>query len=138
MAGKYGKSFREILEFYFPGSELRKAASGMPVLSTPDPMLAETPGPAATATPRPTLIPVTASGLPDGAWLASVENIEDDSTLNLRAEPSQAGEILMRLYKHQLLIVLETCEDPAWVHVRTDSIEGYVAVSFLEPADTVP
>ena len=135
MAGRYRKTFREILEFYFPGAELRKAAAGMPALPTPDPVLAETPGPAATATPRPTLMPVTASGLPEGAWLASVENIEDDSSLNLRAEPSQAGEILMRLYKHQLLVVLETCEDPAWVHVRTDSIEGYVAVSFLERAD---
>jgi uncharacterized protein YgiM (DUF1202 family) len=77
-------------------------------------------------------MPVTADSLPEGAWLASVEGIEDDSTLNLRAEPSSAGEILMRLYKHQRLIVLETCEDPVWVHVRTDSAEGYVMVSFLE------
>ena len=134
MADKYGKSFRDILEFYYPGMELRKAAAGSASLPTPDPVLAETPGPAATPTPRPTLMPVTADSLPDGAWLASVEGIEDDSTLNLRAEPSPAGEILMRLYKHQRLIVLETCEDPVWVHVKTDSAEGYVMVSFLEPA----
>ena len=132
MASRYGKTFLEILEFYYPGITLKKAASGSPVLPTPDPVLAETPGPAATPTPRPTLMPVTADSLPEGAWLASVEGIEDDSTLNLRAEPSSAGEILMRLYKHQRLIVLETCEDPVWVHVRTDSAEGYVMVSFLE------
>ena len=38
----------------------------------------------------------------------------------------------MRLYRHQRLIVLEECEDPAWVHVRTDAAEGYVMISFLE------
>ena len=136
MASEYGKTFRDILNFYYPGMELKKAASGAAVLPTADPVLAETPGPAATPTPRPTLMPVSASGLPEGAWLASVEGIEDDSTLNLRAEPSRAGEILMRLYKHQLLIVLETCEDPVWVHVKTDSVEGYVMVSFLEPVSS--
>ncbi len=138
MADKYGKTFAEILAFYYPGMELKKAPAGGPALPTPDPVLAETPGPAATPTPRPTLMPVSAENLPEGAWLASVEGIEDDSTLNLRAEPSPAGEILMRLYKHQRLIVLETCEDPVWVHVRTDSAEGYVMVSFLEHVDAAP
>ena len=132
MAEKYGKSFQEILDFYFPGMKLKKAAAGAETLPTPDPLLAETPGPAATPTPRPTLMPVAEENLPEGAWLASVENIEDDSSLNLRAEPAASSEILMRLYKHQRLIVLETCEDPAWVHVRTDSAEGFVMVSFLE------
>ena len=135
MAEKYGKSFQEILDFYFPGMKLKKAAAGAETLPTPDPLLAETPGPAATPTPRPTLMPVAEENLPEGAWLASVENIEDDSSLNLRAEPAASSEILMRLYKHQRLIVLETCEDPAWVHVRTDSAEGFVMVSFLEKLD---
>ena len=135
MAGHYGKNFQEILAFYFPGSVIKRAPFGQAVLPTPDPVLAETPGPAATPTPRPTLMPVTADDLPEGAWLASVEKIDDDSSLNLRAEPSASGEILMRLYKHQQLIVLETCEDPVWVHVRTDAIEGYVMVSFLEKVE---
>ena len=135
MAEKYGKSFQEILDFYFPGMKLKKAAAGAETLPTPDPLLAETPGPAATPTPRPTLMPVAEENLPEGAWLASVENIEDDSSLNLRAEPAASSEILMRLYKHQRLIVLETCEDPVWVHVRTDSAEGFVMVSFLEKLD---
>ena len=137
MAGRYGKTFSEILDFYYPGMVLKQAAAGAAPIPTPDPILAETPGPAATPTPRPTLMPISRESLdslPEGAWLASVENIEDDSSLNLRAEPGPAAEILMRLYKHQKLIVLETCEDPAWVHVRTDSAEGYVMVSFLEKA----
>ena len=93
------------------------------------------PAPSASPTPRPTLMPVSTDRLPEGSYLASVEGIDDDSSLNLRAEPSQGAEILMRLYKHQKLIVLEACEDPRWVHVRTDSIEGYVMVSFLEKTE---
>ena len=135
MAGHYGKNFQEILDCYYPGMHLRKAASGAAAIPTPDPLLAETPGPAATPTPRPTLMPVTETDLPEGAWLAAVEGIEDDSSLNLRAEPASSAEILMRLYRHQRLIVLETCEDPVWVKVKTDSAEGFVMVSFLEKAE---
>ena len=132
MAGQYGKLFHEILKFYYPGMVLMRVQAGDPVLPTAPEILAATPAPPATPTPRPTLMPVTTAGMPEGAWLASVEHIEDDSSLNLRSEPSQASEILMRLYKHQQLIVLETCEDPAWVHVKTDAAEGYVMTSFLE------
>lgn len=134
MAGKYNKRFTEILAFYYPGMTLAKAPSGPQAPATAQPNLVNTPGPAATPTPRPTLMPVT-QPLPQGAGLASVENIEDDSSLNLRREPSLAADIIMRLYKHQQLVILEVCEDPEWVHVRTDSVEGYVKVSFLEILD---
>ncbi len=132
MAGQYGKKFHEILAFYYPGMTLMQAQSGRPALATVPPVLAQTPGPAATPTPRPTLMPVTETNLPAGAYLATVMGIDDDSSLNLRAEPTQASEILRRLYKYQRLIVLEACEDPAWVRVRTDAMEGYVMVSFLQ------
>ena len=131
MAGHYGITFDRILAFYYPGMQLMLAGTARAALPTPPAVLFATPAPAATPTPRPTLMPVTGT-LPPGAWLASVEGIEDDSSLNLRAEPNGVGEILMRLFKHQRLVVLETCEDPAWVHVRTDVMEGYVMVSFLE------
>lgn len=132
MAGQYGKQFHEILDFYYPGMTLMKAPAGETVLPTAPPELAATPAPPATPTPRPTLMPVTTDQLPEGAYVASVEGIEDDSSLNLRAEPHAAADILMRLYKHQQLIVLGVCEDPAWVHVKTDAAEGYVMASFLE------
>lgn len=134
MAGMYNKNYAEILAFYYPGMELRRAGHGAAALPTVAPQLAETPGPPATPTPRPTLMPVTGE-MPEGAYLAVVEGIEDDSSLNLRAEPNTASEIIMRLYKHQPLMVLEVCDDPEWVRVRTDAVEGYVMVSFLE---TVP
>ena len=136
MAGKYGKLFHEIMAFYYPGMTLMRVQAGAASLPTPPVVLAATPAPPATPTPRPTLMPVTATNLPEGAYLATVMHIENDSSLNLRAEPTQSAEILRRLYKHQRLIVLETCEDPAWVHVRTDVMDGYVMVSFLEPVET--
>ena len=132
MAKKYHRTFQEILAFYYPGMVLKKAAAGPAAIPSADPVLAGTPGPAATPTPRPTLMPVDESLLPEGGWLAGVEGIEEDSSLNLRAEPSPGAAVLMRLYKHQRLIVLEACADPAWVHVKTDSAEGYVMASFLE------
>ncbi|MCQ2458526.1 MAG: SpoIID/LytB domain-containing protein [Clostridia bacterium] len=135
MAGVHGMTFSDILAFYYPGSTLSKVSVKAKPLPTPDPELLYTPGPPATPTPRPTLMPVTAGTLPDGAYLASVENIADDSSLNLRKEPAASAEILMRMYRHQKLIVLEVCEDPEWVHVKTDSIEGYCKISFLEKAE---
>lgn len=135
MAGEYGKLFTEIMAFYYPGLTLMRVQSGEPVLPTAPMVLAATPAPPATPTPRPTLMPVTTTDLPEGAYLAAVMGIDDDSSLNLRAEPSQASEVLRRLYKYQQLIVLETCEDPAWVKVKTDVMEGYVMVSFLEKVE---
>ncbi len=135
MAGKYSKLFHEIMAFYYPGLTLMRVQAGAPVLPTAPAVLAATPAPPATPTPRPTLMPVTTANLPEGAYVATVMHIDDDSSLNLRAEPTQSAEILRRLYKHQQLIVLETCEDPAWVRVRTDVMEGYVMVAYLEPLE---
>ena len=130
MAREGQKTFRDILSFYFPGSALKKNAGEPAPLPTPHPLLAQDPGPAPTATPRPTLMPVS-SELPEGARMASVEKIAEDSTLNLRAKPSAGAEILMRLFCHQRLIVLEKSDVPGWVRVKTDAAEGYVMESFL-------
>lgn len=134
MAGQYDKTFAEILSFYYPGMELKRVAAGEAALPTVEPALAATPAPPATPTPRPTLMPVTAAVTGD-EYLASVEGIEDDSSLNLRAEPNTAADILMRLYKHQQLIVVEACEEEGWVKVRTDVVEGYVMSSFLQKVE---
>ena len=130
-ASQDGRTFKQILDFYYPGAKLKQYAGETAPLPTPDPVLGVTPGPVPTATPRPTLMPVT-DRLPEGAWLASVENIDDDSSLNLREKPSAGSKVIRRLYKHQQLIVLEEAEVAGWVHVRTDVAEGYVMYSFLQ------
>ena len=125
------KKFTEILDFYYPGAKLKRYEGEPAPLPTPDPVLGETPGPVPTATPRPTLMPVTGE-LPEGAWLALVDNIAEDSTLNLREKPSAGSKVVRRLYYHQPLAVLEEAEVPGWVHVKTDTAEGYVMLSFLQ------
>ena len=138
MAGQYGKTYEEIMAFYYPGLTLSKVDAGTPVLPTTPAELAATLAPPATPTPRPTLMPATmTTDLPAGAYLAAVTEIDDDSSLNLRAEPSQGAEILRRLYKHQQLIVLGPAEEEGWVQVKTDVIEGYVMASFITPVGSV-
>ena len=132
MAAKYGKTYQEIMAFYYPGLTLSKVEAGAKVLPTAPADLAATLAPPATPTPRPTLMPATMTAdLPEGAYLASVTENDDDSSLNLRSEPSTGAEILRRLYKHQQLIVLGPAAEDGWVHVKTDVIEGYVMASFI-------
>ena len=136
MASHGGKSFDEIIDFYFPGSQiLRYTGETMP-LPVANEIISATPEPLTeTVVPSPTLMPVTENDLPEGAYVASVENINDDSSLNLRSDPSPASTIVMRLYKHQHLIVLDEMDVPGWAHVRTDTAEGYVMTSYIEPVN---
>lgn len=134
MAGHYSKKFDEILAFYYPGMVLMQGGTGAPALPTVPPELAATPAPPATPTPKPTLMPVTTNSLPEGAKVMYV----NASSLNLRAEPSMVGELLMRLQANQRVIVLDTCDDPEWVHVKTDVVEGYCMVSYLAEEGVEP
>lgn len=134
MAKAYQKTYRDILHFYYPGLTLKRFVY---LAQTPSPyenLLQSTPGPAATPTPRPTAVPLLSTPAP-GEQIAIVSEIDDDSSLNLRAEPALSAEIITRLYKHQRLILEEYCED-GWVKVRTDTLNGYVKLEFLTIADT--
>lgn len=136
MAGRYGKTYEEILAFYYPGAEFRQIETAS---ATPEPMdmaYMATPGPTPSPTPRPTHMPVTMEA-PEGAYFALVMNIEDDSSLNLRSEPSVSGEVLRRLLKGQRLLVEEVYEG-GWVKVRTDVMDGYVMSEYLVKEDDLP
>ncbi len=130
MAGEAGKTYKEIMDFYYPGVQLVQYSENTADLTTLNPSVLETPGPAATPTPKPTLVPVTET-LPAGAWYAKVTGIEDNSWLNLRQEPNMDAPVVMRLYKNQRLIVLEKCQEEGFVKVKNDEGEGYVVESFL-------
>ena len=130
MAGVYEKNYREILAFYYPGMDLMRYPEQPVQIAKLDAALAETAGPAPTVTPRPTLMPMTQPA-EEGEWIAEVTEISDDSSLNLRSEPSLSGQIAMRLYKGQLLLVAERCAEEGWVRVRTDTAEGYVMEKYL-------
>jgi len=130
MAGRYQKTYQEILAFYYPGMSLMRYDFAESALPAAPEALAATPGPAPTPTPRPTLMPVSEQPT-DGQWIALVTGIDDDSSLNLRSLPDLSGDIVMRLYKNQRLLVLKRCEEEGWVKVRTDAAEGYVMESYL-------
>ena len=133
MADKYAWTYEQILRFYYPGLTFKQADTAVTLAS---PVLADyltTPGPPATPTPRPTLMPVTAP-LKAGEWKAKVTQIGVNSSLNLRSAPSMEGEVLRLLYYGQELIVEEQLPD-GWLKVKTDAIEGYVMEKFVEKTE---
>jgi len=131
MARKYGMTYQQILEFYYPGMGLLQYAPARNPLPVIDMGMLATPAPSPSPTPRPTPMPVSKDKLPRGAYIAVVSNISADSSLNLRASPSLSSDILRRLYIDQELIVLKDTKD-GWSHVKTDVIEGYVRSEYLQ------
>ena len=131
MARQYGMTYEQILAVYYPGMGLVSYDTGSAPLPTLNAELMATPAPTPSPTPRPTLMPVSTNQMPEGAYLAVVSNIDEDSTLNLREQPSTSGEVIRRLYKNQPLIVLSVSKD-GWAHVKTDVMEGYVRSEYLQ------
>lgn len=131
MARQYGMTYEQILAFYYQGMGLVSYDTGSAPLPTLNAELMATPAPTPSPTPRPTLMPVSTNQMPEGAYLAIVSNIDEDSTLNLREQPNTSGEVIRRLYKNQPLIVLSVSKD-GWAHVKTDVMEGYVRSEYLQ------
>ena len=130
MADKYGWTYEQILRFYYPGVTLKKTDTSA-ALRSPLPFdYLTTPGPAATATPRPTLMPVTQE-MQSGEWKVKVTQIGVNSSLNMRENPDTSSTILLVLYYGQELIASERLAD-GWIKVRTDVLEGYVMEKFVE------
>ena len=131
MARQYGMTYEQILAFYYPGMGLVSYDTGSAPLPTLNAELMATPAPTPSPTPRPTLMPVSTNQMPEGAYLAIVSNIDEDSTLNLREQPNTSAEVIRRLYKNQPLIVLSVSKD-GWAHVKTDVMEGYARSEYLQ------
>ena len=131
MARQYGMTYEQILAFYYPGMGLVSYDTGSAPLPTLNAELMATPAPTPSPTPRPTLMPVSTTQMPEGAYLAVVSNIDENSTLNLREQPNTSAEVIRRLYKNQPLIVLSVSKD-GWAHVKTDVMEGYVRSEYLQ------
>ena len=132
MAGVYHWSFDQILRFYYPGMAVGKAEYTF-VMPTPlSSRFLATPGPAATPTPRPTVMPVQSTPGPQ-EYAVEVTNIGVNSYLNLRAEPNTQSGVLRQLYYGQRLIV--TAENGDWLTVRTDDLTGYVMREFVQKAE---
>ncbi len=132
MAGQYGMTYTDILSFYYPGITLMRYTIPETALPHVSDAFTKAADPPPTPTPRPTLMPVTeVAG--EGQWYVRVENIGENSWLNLRSEPSLSSDILLLLYKGQRLLVLERMPQEGWLHVKTDVTEGYVMEEFTTP-----
>ena len=130
LAGQYKWTADQILRFYYPGLEFIRIETSVTLAPALSMEFLSTPGPAATPTPRPTLMPAKAE-LKAGEWRARVSRIAVNSYLNLRASPSTEAEVLRQLFYGQELIVTETLPD-GWLRVKTDVMEGYVMEQFVE------
>ena len=137
MAGLHGKSYLDILAFYYPGLELTKV-TWLPNRLVRASALPESLGYAA-ARPTPAPTPAPLPPLAEGEYYAVVTIDGVDSTLNVRAEPSREADILGRIRTGARLIVAEEMED-GWAKMKTAELEGYVLMEFItnenEPLET--
>jgi hypothetical protein len=130
MAKTYSWTYEQILRFYYPGISLRTRDIKQHTRAPLQADFLSTPGPIPTATPRPTLMPLTQTPAPE-QWVVAVHGVSRNSTLNLREQPNLSGKVLVQLYYSQRLLVLESLPD-GWLHVRTDVLEGYVMEQYVE------
>ncbi len=130
LAGHYHWTAEQILKFYYPGLTFMAVGTSATPLPAIEADFLATPGPAATATPRPTLMPSSATPNP-GEWIVKVTGISENSSLNLRSAAGTDSSIVRVLYYGQQLIA-SACDIEGWIKVRTDVAEGYVMEKYVE------
>lgn len=131
MAKQHQWNYKQILSFYYPGCNLKKFDMKASIPAPLNHVFITTPGPIPSPTPRPTLMPQNEQP-GENQFQVSVTGIAQNSSLNLRANPNLAADVLMRLFYGQQLLVLEKMED-GWLRVKTDVVEGYVKEEFVSP-----
>ena len=132
MAGAHNWTYEQILRFYYPGMTLKTLSYTFSLPAALSQRFLSTPGPAATPTPRPTLMPLLTTPGPK-EYQVQVSNIGVNSYLNLRSEPNTQSAVIRQLYYGQMLIVTE--DQGEWLRVRTDEVNGYVMASFVQKTD---
>ncbi len=135
MAGEYHWTLSQIWDFYYPGTFLRPVRYTRPGTPAPtvDAVFLSTPGPAATPTPRPTLMPIDRIAKEDSV-IYIVDRISAGSYLNMRSRPSTVAPVLRQLFYGQKLVLVEET-DGLWIRVRTDDCDGYVMKEFVSLFD---
>ncbi len=126
MAGQHGKTFREILKFYYPGMTLK-------TLDLPEARLTDVddlPTAVAQSRPRPTPTP-TPKPLPA---LKSGEHYAEvvASSLNVRQQPTTQSPVVDILDQGRKLIVSTKPDNDGWVAIHTVDVEGYVKEEYLK------
>lgn len=128
MAGEYGKTYDEILKFYYPGMTLEKidwtGANLTEISALPDSVgLAR-----ARPTPRPTPAPLPP--LQGSEYYARVKLETASSTLNVRGGPATSYGVVGLLNHNDRLIVVEPAED-GWFKIKTVELSGFVKGDYI-------
>lgn len=113
MASEYGKTWIQILTFYYPGMTLEKIDWNAP---------AREPLAALKAVPFSALPP-----LEDGERYARVRV---DSVLNVREAPSTDSGVLDRLENGRRIILCGEADEHGWVKIRTAERTGYIRMDY--------
>ncbi len=125
MAGQHGKTYLEILSFYYPGLSFEQKRFVNQTLPAIDALPAGIAMAGSGAASSQGELPA----LEEGERYAVVRLTTTWSTLNVRAQPSTEAEIRTTLANGWRVIVME--EADGWAHVRTAETEGYVSSQYL-------
>ena len=122
MAGEYGKSFMDILGFYYPGAQVQR-------VKWPEPAPEAEAEPVGASRPKPTPLPTPAPlpALRAGEHYARV----NATLLNVRERPTTSARILDMLDQNVRVIVAGPADADGWVPVKTGDVEGYVKEEYL-------
>jgi SpoIID/LytB domain protein len=133
MASRHRMNYIDILNFYYPGMDLKASEFIRGGLLEKISSIPESLGIArARATPRPTQAPLPP--LSEGEYYADVNLASRASSLNVRKNPSLEGEIVGALYPGERVIVAGKPAE-GWCQIKTAEFFGYVAEEYLIAAD---
>ena len=133
MAGSYGMSYTEILNFYYPGMTLERIHWTTPQLQS----LEDLPGSVGRARPDPTPTPTPAPlpTLEEGEYYASVALEDAGSSMNMRQQPSTQAPVVTQLAHGRRVIVCGEADGEGWVKIRTAEYTGYAKLEYLIPEE---
>lgn len=129
MAGTHGKTWLEILNFYYPGMALEKIAWDTPELARIEELPASVGAARPDPTPTPTPAPLPA--LAEGEYYAKVTLGDASSSLNMRKNPTTQSPVVTMLGNGRRVIVSGEADPDGWVPVKTAEFSGYAKLEYL-------
>ncbi len=127
MAGKYGKSYLDILGFYYPGMDIERISWKTKELESIDALPADVGAFRPRPTPTPTPAPLPA--LQKGEYYATVK-VDSGSSLNVREGPGTNYPVQAFMASGRRVIVTGDAGD-GWVTIKTAEFTGYVKADYL-------
>ena len=129
MAGVHGKTWLEILKFYYPGMTLERIEWNAPELERIEALDAHIGAARPDPTPTPTPAPLPA--LQGSEYYARVSLGDASSSLNMRQSAGTQSPVVTQLSNGQRVIVCGEEDAEGWVSVKTAEASGFVKLEYL-------